>query len=114
MDRPCAKTCLAASAMSFNPQAFVGQPPAFSSAVRVIAEYSKNDKRRGKNHDIRLKDIRVMGPQLPRFTSRGYDAAHRSTGITVDGIYWNGREVSKEAAKGQSVGPFADPIRFCR
>jgi hypothetical protein len=32
----------------------------------------------------------------------------------VDGIYWNGREVSKEAAKGQSVGPFADPIRFCR
>ena len=112
MDRPCAKTCLAASAKSFNPQALVGQPPAFSSAVRVIAEYSKNDKRRGKNHDIRLKDIRVTSPQMPRFTSRGYDAAHRSTGITVDGIYWNGREVSKEAAKGQSVGPFADPIRF--
>jgi hypothetical protein len=114
MDRPCAKTCLAASAKSFNPQAFVGQPPAFSSAVRVIAEYSKNDKRRGKNHDIRLKNIRVTSPQMPRFTSSGYDAEHRSTEITVDGIHWNGREVSKEAAKGQSVGPFADPIRFCR
>ena len=114
MDLPCAKTCLAASAKSFNPQAFVGQPAVFSSAVRVIAEYSKNDKRRGKNHDIRLKDIRVTSAQMPRFTSSGYDAEHRSAGITVDGIYWNGREVSKEAAKGQSVGPFADPIRFCR
>ena len=87
---------------------------AVSSAVRVIAEYSKNDKRRGKNHDIRLKDIRVKSPQMPYFTSKGYDAAHRSTAITVDGIYWNGREVSHEAAKGQRVGPFADPIRFVR
>ena len=51
---------------------------------------------------------------MPYFTSKGYDAAHRSTAITVDGIYWNGREVSHEAAKGQRVGPFADPIRFVR
>ncbi len=91
-----------------------GLAPAFAATVTVIPEYSKNDVRRGRNRDIVLRDIRVTGPECPRIRMRGYDKDHRTTGVVVQGIYWNGREVSQEVEKNQQVGPFAEPARFER
>jgi len=102
MDAPQELTAYSASAKDFDPKARVDPPPVFSSVIHTIAEYSKGDRRRGRNREVTLRNIFVTSPKLPVFSSRGYDAEHRSTDITVDGIYWNGREVSPEAAKGQN------------
>jgi hypothetical protein len=56
----------------------------------------------------------VTGPDCPRIRLRGYDKDHRTTGVVVRGIYWNGREASPEVEKRQQVGPFAEPARFER
>ena len=88
--------------------------PVFAAAIRVIPEYSKNDVRRGRNRNASLRGIHVTGPVCPRITLSGYDKDHRTTGVTVQGIYWNGREVSEEVEKRHRAGPFADPARFER
>lgn len=57
----------------------------------------------------------VTGPDHPYLLLSGYDADHRTSDVTVQGVFWNGREVSETVdEKRQSVGRFADPARFVR
>ena len=114
-DSPVYRHKLAEKASAFDPTPVKnGSPPVFESVIRVIPEYSKDGVRRGRNRDVVLRDIRVTGPDCPRIRLRGYDKDHRTTGVVVRGIYWNGREVSQEVEKRQQVGPFAEPARFER
>jgi len=103
-----------ASAKDFNPKARGGHAALFGSTIHVIAEYSKDGARRGRNRDVTLRNIRVTGDELPRVFVNGYDAEHRTTGIVMDGVYLNGREISTELRSAQQVGKFADPIAFPR
>ena len=84
------------------------------SSVFSHPEYSTGGTRRGKNRDILFKDIRVTGETLPSSYFAGCDDAHRSSGITIDGIYLNGRRVESEKDARLERGPFADPVRFVR
>ena len=114
-DSPVCRRAYAEKASAFDPTPLANAaPPVFAAAIRVIPEYSKNDVRRGRNHDISLRDIRVTGPVCPRISLSGYDEDHRTTGVVVRGIWWNGREVSQEVEKSHRAGPFADPAHFER
>ena len=112
-DRP-QRSVYSASAKDFDPAAVGSQPCTFGSTIHVIAEYSKDGTRRGRNRDITLRNIRVTGKTFPIFRISGYDADHRTTGVVVDGFYWNGREISSELDKSKLCGQFADRPRFVR
>ena len=102
------------SAKDFDPKREGWGPSVFGSTIHVIAEYSKDGTRRGRNRDITVRNLRVTGPKVPRVWLNGHDAEHRSSNIVFDGVYWNGREASDEVRARMSVGKFADPPRFLR
>ena len=112
-DRP-QRSVYSASAKDFDPAAVGGQPCVFGSRIHVVAEYSKDGTRRGRNRDITLRNIRVTGKSFPIFRISGYDEDHRTTGVVVDGFYWNGREISPELDTPELCGPFAERPRFVR
>ena len=105
---------ISARAKDFNPAAVGSQPCTFGSTIHIIPEYSKEGARRGRNRDITLRNFHVTGVPRPRFQIRGYDADHRTTGLVIDGFYWNGREISSELDTPELCGPFADRPRFVR
>jgi hypothetical protein len=112
-DSPVYRHILAEKASAFDPTPLENaSPPVFEASVRVIPEYSKDDTRRGRIRDVTLRDIRVTSPDCPKIRLGGYDQDHGTTGVTVRGIYWNGREASKEIGENQQVRPFAEPARF--
>jgi len=114
-DSPVYRMTYAEKASAFDPMPVPNAAtPVFIAEIRVIPEYSKDDVRRGRNRDIVLRDLRVTGPCCPFVSVGGYDKDHRTTDVTVDGIYWNGREATEFVGERQKVGPFAEPVRFVR
>ena len=92
-----------------------GQPTLFAAAIKVVPEYSKGDKRRGRIHGITLRNAKVVGSrQVPKVELDGFDAEHRTTDVTIDGVYSDGREVSSDVSEAQHVGQFAESARFPR
>lgn len=81
-------------------------------AVQYHPEYSSGGTRRGRNRRILFKDIRVTGDALPVSYFVGCDANHRTSDITVDGVYLNGRRVVSEKGAKFGYGKFADPVEF--
>ena len=114
-DSPVYRHTYSAKARDFDPTPRENaSQPFFRAAISVIPEYSKGDVRRGRNREIALRNIQVTGPDHPYLQLSGYDADHRTSGVTVQGVFWNGREVSEMVEKRQGVGRFADPARFVR
>ena len=112
-DSPVYRHAYSEKASAFDPTPVKNAAaPVFAAAIRMIPEYSKNDARRGRNRDVTLRGIHVTGPVCPWITLSGYDKDHRTTGVTVRGLSWNGCEVSQEVAKRHRAGSFADPARF--
>ena len=89
------KTVLSASAKDFDPTARAGLPWAIMAAIRVIPEYSKDDKRRGRIHDVTYRNIRVTGPSQPPIVLAGYDEEHRVSGVTIEGFFLNGKDITE-------------------
>ena len=113
LDSPVYRACFSAKASDFNPQPLKGASPAFFGAsIRVIPEYSKDGAKRGLNRDITLRNIYVTGPDVPRLCIDGFDANHRTMGVTVDGVYWNGAESTARVRAAQRIGRFATPPTY--
>lgn len=89
------------------------QSVAFASTIHVIPEYSKDDRRRGRNRDILVKNVRITARETPFISLRGFDETHRTCNVMLEGIYLNGIESTDGIAV--SVGPFADePKRIAK
>ncbi|MGN0827144.1 MAG: glycosyl hydrolase family 28 protein [Kiritimatiellia bacterium] len=114
MDQPFPRTTYSPSAKDFNPNLTEAPPPLFASVILYVPEYSKANSQRGRTREVLLRDIHLLGPHRPTFWLQGFDAEHTSGAIVCDGIYWNGREVSRLAATNQNVRAYAQPIRFLR
>ena len=113
LDSPVEKTVYSASAKDFDPKPVVGgQPPVFASIIHVVPEYSKGDVRRGRIRDVTLRNIDVRGSQVPRISLVGFGATNRVSGVTIDGIRWNGEEASAQVQKAQHLNAFADPPNY--
>lgn len=87
-------------------------PELLGAHVVYSPEYSAGGARRGINRDIVFRNIRVTAPRMPRSVFRGYDEAHQSHRITVDGLYLNGQRISSVEDANFVVGPFASEIVF--
>ena len=112
-DAPFARITYSASAKDFDPTPVAGRASRFFAAsIHVIPEYSKDGVKRGQNRNITLSDIRVTGPVAPYLWVDGYDKEHRTTGVTVRGVYWNGKEVSDLLRRAGATGKFADPPQY--
>ena len=111
-DYPHPKAVYSEKAADYRAAPRAALPPFFAAYIHVIPEYSKDDARRGRIRDIALRNIQLRGPSLQGLMVKGYDADHRTSGVTVEGVRWNGREVSDEVRRRQHVGPFADPPRY--
>ena len=74
--------------------------------VLVIPEYSKEDKRRGRIHDVTYRNIRVTGPSQPPIYFEGYDKDHRVSNMTIEGFYLNGKDITESLKV--SCNAFAD------
>lgn len=69
-------------------------PNLISSEVVFHSEYSAGGKRRGKNHDITFRNIRLSGNQEINIYACGFDEIHKSSDITIDGLYRNGKKIN--------------------
>ena len=103
-----AKSVYSASAKDFDPTADGGLPPAIVAEIVVIPEYSKADKRRGRIHDVTYRNIQVTAARQPSVFFKGYDENHRVTGMTIDGFFLNGKDIT--ASLKVDRGQFAERI----
>lgn len=68
-------------------------PNLISLEIIFHPEYSAGGTRRGKNHGITFKNIRLSGNQEINIRVGGFDEAHKSSDITIDGLYRNGNKI---------------------
>lgn len=69
-------------------------PALICSEVTFHPEYSAGGTRRGKNHDITFKNIRLFGRQKVVIRMSGIDENHKSENIVIDGLYKNGKKIN--------------------
>ncbi|MCQ2388811.1 MAG: glycosyl hydrolase family 28 protein [Kiritimatiellae bacterium] len=100
------RTAYSATAKDFDPTADGGTPAAIRARIHVVPEYSKNDKRRGRIRDVTFRNVRVTAPRQPVVSFAGYDADHRVTGVTIEGFFLNGEDVTEKLDV--VLGKFAD------
>lgn len=74
-----------------NPDAV---PALICSEVVYHPEYSAGGERRGRNRNILFKNIRLTGRQKVVVHAGGFDAEHKSSDITIDGLYVNGKKIN--------------------
>lgn len=72
------------------------QPFLFSASITYHPEYSESKERRGRIHDITLRNIQITGTKPPIVRFLGYDAEHLCEKLTIDGIYRNGTRLAKD------------------
>lgn len=109
-DSPVYRHAYSATAKDFNPTPQKNAaPPFFNSSISMIPEYSKGESRRGQNRGITLRNISVTGPVHPYFRLSGFDKDHRTSGVTIENVTWNGRDVTADLPKRSGIGPHADP-----
>lgn len=87
-------------------------PLLLGSFVTYVPEYSKGDAKRGKNHDITFRDIKVTAPAMPPSIFRGFDEEHQNNNITVDGLYLNGKRIEKIEDANITIGDFTSNVIF--
>ena len=100
------KSVYSASAKDFDPTADAGLPRAIMVLIKVIPEYSKEDKLRGRVHDVTYRNIRVTAPSQPSIVFAGYDEEHRVTNVTIEGFFLNGKDITRDLVVRQEA--FAD------
>ena len=82
-----------------------------SSVVYRHPEYSAGGTRRGNNHGILFKDIRVTGPEVPKCVFGGSSPESRTYDVRIDGLTLNGRPVAEKDV--QIIrNDFAAPVAF--
>lgn len=71
-------------------------PLLFSVTITKHHEYSQSGERRGRFYGITVRNIRTNAEKPPLVRLCGYDADHLCEDVTIDGIYANGRRLSKD------------------
>lgn len=69
-------------------------PSLISVTVEFHPEYSANGNRRGKNHNIRFKNIQLYGRHTPKLLLTGYDQSHQTQDIAIENLYWNNEKIN--------------------
>ncbi len=72
------------------------QPFLFSASITYHHEYSESKEKRGRIHDVTLRNIQINGSQKPILRFLGFDAQHLCEKVTIDGVYRNGVRLKKE------------------
>lgn len=72
-------------------------------------EYSVGE-RRGENHDITYRDIRVLAPRMPRSSFSGFDSQHMTRNVSISDLYLNGKRLTSLGEAQINVGEFADGV----
>lgn len=71
------------------------QPFLFSASITYHHEYSESKERRGRIHDVTLRDIHLYNcSKKPVLRFLGYDAEHLCSNVTVESIYHNGQKLN--------------------
>lgn len=84
----------------------------FNFRVLFNEKYSLSPGRGITN--VVLRDVRAAGGPLNPSIVAGHDPLRRATGITVQGLTIDGRQIGSAAAADLSVGPFAANVTFRR
>lgn len=87
-------------------------PYLICSEVVFHHEYSAGGGRRGKNRDITFQNIRLFGQQKIAIHIAGFDEAHPSADITIDGLYQNGKKITSFEECELTCNPFCENIRL--
>ncbi len=77
-----------------------------STSIHYIKEYCLPDGIRGKNSNIKFKDIYVTAKEMPPSRFKGYDEEHQVKGITIENLYFNGRKINSLADGKVNMGEF--------
>ena len=85
-----------ASIQSNDDERYINNNPNYSpNLICVITdyhhEYSAGGVRRGKCHDIKFENIKLLGKYEPKCLFKGYDEEHKTKDIVIENIYWNGK-----------------------
>lgn len=72
------------------------QPFLFAASITYHEEYSESKERRGKIHDVTLRNIQINGTQKPILRFFGYDEQHLCENVTFDGIFRNGVRLTED------------------
>jgi hypothetical protein len=72
------------------------QPFLFSASITYHEEYSESKERRGRIHDVTLRNIQINGTQKPILRFFGFDEQHLCENITIDGILRNGIRMTED------------------
>ena len=73
-------------------------------------EYSAGGERRGRNRDMTFRNVHLYADRPPIVSMRGYDEAHKTENITVEGLYWNDQAVTSLEGECWNMGDFTDNI----
>ncbi len=87
------------------------QPFLFSASITYHHEYSESKERRGRIHDVTLRNIQINGSQKPILRFFGYDQQHLCENVTIDGIWRNGNRLSAEDLDIR-MNEFTDSIHY--
>jgi hypothetical protein len=85
-------------------------PRLFTSKIIEHPEYSQGRKRRGRNHDIVLRGIRVFAPRMPPSFLAGYDEEHRIENLLVRDLSFNGCKVTTLQEANIEIGYHVDGV----
>jgi hypothetical protein len=87
------------------------QPFLFSASITYHEEYSESKERRGRIHDVTLRNIQINGTQKPILRFFGFDEQHLCENIIFDGILRNGIRLTEDDFDIQK-NSFTANIRF--
>lgn len=85
-------------------------PRLLSVAIRGN-NYSR-DTLRGTIENVLFRNIMVTAPRMPESFLSGFDAEHGITGVVIEGISLNGKQVADAAAAKLSIGKFVSEVQF--
>lgn len=87
-------------------------PNAISFSVEKHAEYSGGLERRGRIHDITLRNIQIHASRMPSSSFRGYDEEHAVSDVIIDGLFLNNKQITSPDAAQFHFGEHTSDIRF--
>jgi hypothetical protein len=70
------------------------------------------DKIRGSVRDVTLRNISVIGPQMPESSLTGFDAEHTAQNITVQNLRFNGKRITSATDAQFHIGNYVSDVRF--
>ena len=87
--------------------------PALIGVVTMFhPEYSAGGNRRGINRNILFQNIHLYGHQTPTMYFGGCDETHKTSNVTVENLYWNGKLLQSLSPEQFSDGDFTENIRY--